>query len=234
MADLLSKEKIILAIEDEVSIIKFLRTYLEAQKFYFLSADTAEKGLELAEQEQPQLILLDLGLPDLDGLEVIKKLRQWTEVPIIVLSARGQERDKVLALDLGADDYLTKPFSVMELSARIRVALRHASGKIETAPIFINGELKVDLANREVFLKNEAINLTPTQFDVLAVLVKNAGKIVTRQQLLKAVWGESYTEEKDYLRIYIHQLRHKLEENPAQPQYIRTESGVGYRLQESI
>ncbi len=230
MSNQSNQQTIILAIEDELSIIKFLRTYLEAQKFTFLAADTAIEGLKLVEKHQPNLILLDLGLPDLDGLEVIKKLRLWTQTPIIILSARGQERDKVLALDLGADDYLTKPFSVMELSARIRVALRHAQTQLEESPVFSIGELKVDLAKREVWLKTSLVNLTPTQYELLVVLVKHAGKVVTRQQLLKAVWGEGQIEEKDYLRIYIHQLRHKLEAQPAKPFYIRTESGVGYRL----
>ena len=203
----------------------------EQEDFKFISATFAKQGLELAISEKPAVILLDLGLPDLDGLKVIQQLRQWTSVPILVLSARDQERDKILALDLGADDYLTKPFSVLELTARIRVALRHQENKERDTPVFETGELRIDFIQRRVFLNNKEVSLSPIQYQLLTVLARHAGMVVTHKQLLKEVWGEQHAEETDYVRIYIHQLRHKLEENPAQPKYLRSEPGVGYRLQ---
>lgn len=220
----------ILIIEDELPIRRFLRTVLEAQHFKLLEAETGEQGLALAAQGKPHLILLDLGLPDQDGLEIIKRLREWNHTPIIILSARDQERDKVLALDLGADDYLAKPFGMAELLARIRVALRHHQTASEENPIFTCGKLKVDLATRKVMRDDQVITLTPIQYQLLTILVRNAGKVVTQQQLLREVWGPSHVGESDYVRIYIHQLRHKIEKDPARPEYLRTEPGVGYRL----
>jgi len=222
----------ILIIEDEKPIVRFLRTTLGAQGYTLHEADTAQAGLTHAAACRPNLILLDLGLPDMEGLEVIRRLRAWSAVPIIIISARGQESDKVAALDAGADDYLTKPFGVPELMARIRVALRHAGRAADQAEsaVFISGDLKVDLAGHLVFLKAREVSLTPIEFRLLAVLVKHAGKVLTHRQLLKEVWAPHLAEESHYLRVFVHQLRHKLEEDPARPQHILTEAGVGYRL----
>lgn len=225
------KPPIILAIEDNLKIRRFLKTSILAQNYKFLESSTGKEALEIAKENKPEIILLDLGLPDIDGLSVIKKIREWTSIPIIVLSARDQEYDKIVALDLGADDYLTKPFSVTELNARLRVALRHVKfiNDNETCIIESAG-LKVDLANHQVWVNKNVISLSPTQFAILSVLVKRMNKIVTHKQLLKEVWGDQHENDVDYLRIYIHQLRQKLEENPSQPKYFKTEPGIGYRL----
>lgn len=225
------KPPIILAIEDNLKIRRFLKTSILAQDYEFLESSTGKEALEIAKEYKPEIILLDLGLPDIDGLSVIKQIREWTSTPIIVLSARDQEHDKIMALDLGADDYLTKPFSVAELNARLRVALRHVKfiHDNETS-IFESAGLKVDLANHRVWVNKKLISLSPTQFAILSVLVKRMNKIVTHKQLLKEVWGEQHEGDVDYLRIYIHQLRQKLEENPSQPKYFKSEPGVGYRL----
>lgn len=223
---------LILMIEDEAQIRRFLRTTLTSNHYRLVEATTAQDGLQLAASRTPDLVILDLGLPDKDGLVVIAELRGWTAVPIIVLSAREQEGDKVLALDAGADDYLTKPFSVNELLARIRVALRHASqmGQEGDSPVFTVGDLRVDLAQRQVFIADKEIHLTPIEYKLLTMLVRHAGKVITQRQLLKEVWGPAYTDESHYLRVYMGQLRHKLEANPARPCYLLTEPGVGYRL----
>jgi two-component system KDP operon response regulator KdpE len=175
---------------------------------------------------------LDLGLPDLDGIEVAKSLREWTDVPIIVLSARGQEHDKIAALDSGADDYLTKPFGIGELLARVRVALRHTDrlDKGEAEPVFEAFGIKVDLATRQIFKGAEELHLTPIEYKLLALLIRHAGKVLTHKQILSEIWGPAYTEESQYLRVYMGQLRHKLESDPARPQLLTTEPGVGYRL----
>ncbi|MCW8418880.1 response regulator [Fluoribacter dumoffii] len=228
---MLNKDYIILAIEDELPIRRFLKTSIVSEGYQFLEAKTGKEGLEIVRDTKPHVILLDLGLPDTDGINVIKNLRTWVSIPVIVLSAREQEGDKVIALDAGADDYLSKPFSVVELHARIRVALRHAQHSIEKeTPSFQFGDFVVDLINREVRANNEKILLTPMQYDILATLIRRRNKIVTHKELLRIVWGENNTENVEYLRIYIHQLRHKLEKNPAQPQYLITEPGIGYRL----
>lgn len=228
---MLNKDYIILAIEDELPIRRFLKTSIVSEGYQFLEAKTGKEGLEIVRYTKPHVILLDLGLPDTDGINVIKNLRTWVSIPVIVLSAREQEGDKVIALDAGADDYLSKPFSVVELHARIRVALRHAQHSIEKeTPSFQFGDFVVDLINREVRANNEKILLTPMQYDILATLIRRRNKIVTHKELLRIVWGENNTENVEYLRIYIHQLRHKLEKNPAQPQYLITEPGIGYRL----
>ena len=223
---------VVLVIEDEVPIRRFLKTALEGRSFKLLEAATGTQGLAMAASDNPDIILLDLGLPDIDGLEVIQRIREWTNTPIIVISARGRDADKVDALDTGADDYLTKPFSVEELTARLRVAVRHLTqsrvGKSE--PIVQTGELRVDLAGRMVWVGGEEIHLTPIEFKLLAVLVRHSGKVVTQTQLLKEVWGHGSDEQRHYLRNYIHHLRHKLETDPARPVYLRTEPGVGYRL----
>ena len=188
-------------------------------------------GLIAAASRTPDLIILDLGLPDIDGIEITRQLREWCKAPIIIVSARGKEQDKIVALDAGADDYLTKPFGVGELMARVRVALRHAASSTDSGePIFAVGDLHVDLAKREVSIGDKAVHLTPNEFKLLAVLVKHAGKVLTHRQLLKEVWGPGSGNETHYLRVYLNQLRQKLESDPAQPKYLLTEPGVGYRL----
>ena len=228
---MLKENHSILVIEDELPIRRFLKSSIVSQGFQFLEAKTGREGLEIIRDNKPDVILLDLGLPDIDGIEVIKNLRTWTSIPIIILSARDQESDKVKALDAGADDYLSKPFSVIELHARIRVALRHAQQAAEhETPTLQFGDFLIDLINREVWCKDKKVPLTPIQYDILATLVRRINKIVTHKELLRVVWGDNHTEDVEYLRIYIHQLRHKLEKIPAQPQYLKTEPGVGYRL----
>jgi two-component system KDP operon response regulator KdpE len=223
---------VVLVIEDEAPIRRFLKAALEGQGFRWLEAATGAQGLAMAASHNPDIILLDLGLPDIDGLEVIKRMRDWAGTPIIIISARGRDADKVEGLDAGADDYLTKPFSVEELAARMRVAIRHLSRSTgaKDEPIFQTGELKVDLARRLVWVGEEEVHLTPIEFKLLAVLARHGGKVLTQRQLLKEVWGQAGQEQAHYLRNYIHMLRHKLEANPARPVYLRTEPGVGYRL----
>jgi two-component system, OmpR family, KDP operon response regulator KdpE len=221
----------ILVIEDEAQIRRFLRPALTGQGYRLLEAITGEAGLVEAATRQPDLVILDLGLPDLDGLEVIRRLREWTAIPIIILSAREQERDKIAALDAGADDYVSKPFGIGELLARMRVALRHAAqGDNADETTFATGDLAVDLARRQVTLRGEPVHLTPIEYRLLTTLVRYAGRIVTHPQLLKEVWGPNQTDQAQYLRVYVAQLRRKLEQNPARPRYLLTESGVGYRL----
>ncbi len=224
-------EPLILVVEDEQPIRRFLRTALTNHGYRFAEAATAQDGLAQATSNQPDLMILDLGLPDQDGLEVIHQLREWSTLPIIILSARGQESDKVSALDAGADDYLTKPFGIGELLARLRVLLRHAAtvGEKEE-PLFATGDLKVDLAKRRVCVGDNEVHLTPIEYKLLTTLIKYAGKVVTHGQLLKEVWGPAYAGESQYLRVYMTQLRHKLEADPARPRYLTTELGVGYRL----
>jgi two-component system KDP operon response regulator KdpE len=225
---------LVLLIEDEPQMRRFLRTALGANDYRLVEAATAKEGLAQAAARNPDVILLDLGLPDRDGLEVAKELRGWSATPIIVLSARGREQDKVAALDLGADDYLTKPFGVEELLARIRVALRHAAMPAGAAPkpIFDAGDLKVDLPARRVWRAGEEVHLTPTEYKLLAVMVRNAGKVLTHRQLLKEVWGINYVNQAHYVRVYLAQLRQKIEADPARPRLLLTEPGVGYRLRD--
>ncbi len=222
----------VLIIEDEPPIVRFLRATLGSQGYTLREAATGQAGLIQASGCRPDIVLLDLGLPDMDGLEVIRRLRAWSAVPIVIISARGQESDKVAALDAGADDYLTKPFGVPELMARIRVALRHAGrvGDQAESAVFTCGDLKFDLAGHLVFLHGQEVSLTPIEFRLLAVMVKYAGRVVTHRQLLKEVWGPHLTDESHYLRVFVHQLRRKLEDDPTRPKYILTETGVGYRL----
>jgi two-component system, OmpR family, KDP operon response regulator KdpE len=222
----------VLVVEDEAPIRRFLRAALEVEGFKFLEATTGSQALAMAASHNPDIILLDLGLPDVDGLEVIQRLREWSHTPIIVISARGKDAEKVAGLDAGADDYLAKPFSVEELAARLRVVIRRLTrtraGKEE--PVFQVGELQVDLARRMVQEGDQEIHLTPIEFKLLAVLLRHRGQVLTHRQLLQEVWGHASEEQAHYLRNYIHTLRHKLEKNPARPQYLRTEPGVGYRL----
>jgi two-component system KDP operon response regulator KdpE len=222
----------IVLIEDEVQIRRFLRAALTGQGYRLFEAATGEEGLVEAATRQPDLIILDLGLPDLDGFEVIRRLREWASIPIIILSARGQERDKIAALDAGADDYVSKPFGVGELLARMRVALRHiAHGPDDPGEsTFSVGELQVDLGRRQVVVAGNAVHLTPIEYRLLATLIRYAGKILTHQHLLKEVWGPNQTDQAQCLRVYVAQLRRKLEMDPARPRYLLTEPGVGYRL----
>jgi len=222
----------ILVIEDEPALKKFLRITLESQNYTVIEATRGEEGMRHAAASRPDLIILDLGLPDMDGVEVARRLREWTATPILVVSARGKEQEKVVALDAGADDYLTKPFGVAELLARVRVAFRHlSSANRETGdPVFKVGGLHVDLSRREVKVDDQLVHLTPNEFKLLAVLVQNAGRVMTHQQLLRAVWGPGSGNETHYLRVYMNQLRQKLEADAARPRYLLTEPSVGYRL----
>lgn len=220
----------IIVIEDERQIRRFLRSALEAESFRVFDADCAKHGLTEAATRKPDLVILDLGLPDRDGIEVIRDLRGWSQVPILVLSARSDESDKVQALDAGADDYLVKPFGTAELLARVRVALRHRNSDREEEPVFTLDDIRVDFTHRQVWRSDEEVHLTPLEYRLLTVLIKNAGKVLTHRQLLVDVWGPSYVEHSHYLRIYMAQLRQKLEVDPARPRYFLTETGVGYRL----
>jgi two-component system, OmpR family, KDP operon response regulator KdpE len=224
-------EPLVLIVEDEPQVRRFLRNLLTAHGYGLVEVETAAAGLSSASKRVPDLILLDLGLPDGDGIEVTRRLREWTQTPIIILSARDCERDKVEALDAGANDYLTKPFGANELLARMRVALRPAAsagGRGE--PVFQSGALRVDLSSRQAFVDGVEVHLTPTEYKLLALLVRNAGKVVTHSQLLCEAWGPGHADQRQYLRVYMTQLRHKLEATPARPRYLTTESGVGYRL----
>ncbi|HSB55306.1 MAG TPA: response regulator [Gemmatimonadales bacterium] len=222
----------VLLIEDEPQMRRFLRAALGNQPYELIEAPTAREGMAQAAGRNPDLILLDLGLPDLDGLTVTREIRSWSRTPIIVISARGQEQDKVAALDAGADDYLTKPFGVEELLARMRVALRHAALRVggPAEPVFEAFGVKVDLARRQVFRSGVEVHLTPLEYNLLQELIRHAGKVLTHRHLLREVWGVNAINHTHYLRVYITQLRHKLEQDPAQPKLLQTETGVGYRL----
>ena len=222
----------ILVIEDDPQLQKFLRVTLASQQYKVIETATGESGLRHAANDRPDLVILDLGLPDLDGVEVTRRLREWSTIPVIVISARGREQDKVVALDAGADDYLTKPFGVGELLARVRVALRHLAGSNpETGQaIFEAGPLRIDLGRREVTVNGQPIHLTPNEYRLLGVLVKNADKVMTHRQLLHEVWGPGSRQESHYLRVYMNQLRQKIEPDPARPRFLLTETGVGYRF----
>jgi two-component system KDP operon response regulator KdpE len=223
---------VIVLIEDEPSIRRFLRATLTREGYRLVEASTGRGGLVEVNSRQPDVVIIDLGLPDIEGLEVIRRVREWTAVPVIVLSAREHERDKVAALDSGADDYVSKPFGADELLARIRVALRHAAGGgssgLDTA--FRVGELQIDLLRRHVQIEGEPIHLTPLEYRLLSVLARHAGRVLTHQQLLRDVWGPTHDDQPHYVRIYMAHLRHKLEREPARPRYLLTEPGVGYRL----
>lgn len=218
----------VLVVDDERPIRRFLRAALGSQFVIFEAANGAE-ALSVAASDRPDVILLDLGLPDMDGLEVTRRLREWTQTPIIVISVREQETDKIAALDAGADDFLTKPFGVGELLARLRAVLRR-SVQLENESVFKTGDLVIDLNQRQVMLKDAPVSLTPTEYDLLRTLVRHAGKVLTHEQLLTLVWGASYASETHMLRVNISNLRRKIEPDPTRPSYIITEPGVGYRL----
>lgn len=219
----------ILIIDDEISIRRLIKVSLKSQGYNIIEAVNGQDGIQQTAMARPELIILDLGLPDMDGLKVLKAVREWATMPIIVLTVRDSETDKVSLLDAGANDYLTKPFSVPELLARIRVALR-LTAVGESSPIFRNGDLEIDFAGHIVKLKNQEIKLTATEYQLLSLLAKNAGKLMTQRQLLKEIWGISAIEHSHYLRIYVGQLRRKLEQDSSRPRLIITEPGVGYRL----
>ncbi|MEW6757230.1 MAG: response regulator [Acidobacteriota bacterium] len=222
---------LVLLIEDEPGIRRFLRVTLSSSGFRVAEASCGEDGMKRAAADRPDLVILDLGLPDRDGMEVIRDLREWTAVPILVLTARESERAKVEALDAGADDYLTKPFGAAELLARLRVALRHAlRANAPQEPVFTTGDLRIDLGARVVTVADREVHLTPIEFRLLVTLAKHAGKVLTHRQLLNAGWGPEYDFQAHYLRVYMAQLRRKIEDSPANPRYLRTEPGVGYRL----
>lgn len=219
----------ILIVDDEAPIRRFLRAALSAHHYLIFEAATGQAAIDAVIATRPDLIILDLGLPDIDGIEVTRRLREWTPVPIIVLSVREHETDKIAALDAGADDYLTKPFGVGELLARIRTAVRHAARPADE-PVFVMGDLVVDLARRLVSVAGQEVQLTPTEYDLLRLFVVNAGKVLTHHQLLRQAWGPGYDDELHMLRVNISNLRRKIEPDPARPRYIVTEPGVGYRL----
>ena len=219
----------ILVIDDESQIRKLLKVSLKSQGFYIEESHDGRDGINKVAIIKPDLVILDLGLPDMDGKEVIREIREWSNVPIVILTARDQEQEKIEALDNGADDYITKPFGIGELLARIRVCLRRKT-EDENEHIFNFGGLIIDLVNRRITVDNMEIKLTPTEYEIVKVLAQNAGKVITHKQLLKKVWGNAYDNDNNYIRVYIGQIRRKIEPNPAQPCYIITESGVGYRL----
>jgi len=224
---------LVLVVEDEAPVRKFLRAALASNGYRVVETDTMREAEQLATGHNPDVFILDLTLPDGDGIDLARRLREWTKAPIIVVSARGREDDKVNALDAGADDYLTKPFGVNELLARLRVALRHARGAPEAPAVIEAGPLRVDLARREVTVEGREARLTPTEFKLLALLARHAGKVLTHRQILKDVWGPNATEA-HWVRVHMAELRKKIEADPARPRLLVTEPGVGYRLRDRI
>ena len=225
-----SKGMKVLVIDDELQMRKLLEMALTSYGYKATLASTGHEGQMLAVTMHPDLVIVDLGLPDMDGKDVVSRLREWSSVPIIVLTAREQEKEKIDALDRGADDYITKPFSMGELMARMRVCLRRFCHSDEQKPILICGEITMDLLQHKVIVAGCEVKLTPTEYELLKYMLKNAGKVLTHKQILKAVWGNDYDEDLHYIRIYMRQLRRKIEKDPAQPKYLLTEAGVGYRL----
>jgi two-component system, OmpR family, KDP operon response regulator KdpE len=222
----------VLVVDDEAQIRRFLRTSLDAHGYEVIEAADGSEAIKRTTVEKPDIIVLDLGLPDQSGFDVLKRLREWSDVPVIVLTARNREADKIEALDQGADDYLTKPFGMGELMARIRAALRHRVQAKGAEPVFKVGPIVVDLIKRLVTRDGQEVKLSPREYDLLRMLVQNAGRVVTHQQILREVWGPAHVEDTQYLRVYIGQLRQKLEPQPEAPRFLLTEPGVGYRLKE--
>jgi len=228
-----TKTATILIVDDEAAIRRFLKPFLEAERYTVVEACTGREAISLASSHDPEVILLDLGLPDLDGIEVLKSLPPWSRARVIVLSVRGREQDKVSALDQGASDYLTKPFSLTELAARIRALIRRGASQDASPPAqYQYGELTIDIPGHTVQLSGEDVHLTPTEFKLLAFLARHAGKVVTHGQLLREVWGKHSQGQEHYVRIHVHKLRQKIEKDPARPRHLHTETGVGYRFKE--
>lgn len=227
-------DRLVLVVDDEAPMRRLLVASLEVHGYRTIEADAARTAIERVVSDSPDIVLLDLGLPDADGLEVTARLREWTRVPIIVLSARGLEADKVRALDVGADDYLTKPFGIEELLARIRVAERHARSRSDTeSPLIVCGPIRVDVARHEVVVDGRPVRLTPTEFALLRLLAQHGGKVLTHRQILREVWGPAATDQTHYVRVHMAELRKKIEANPSRPRFLMTEQGVGYRLRGS-
>lgn len=222
----------VLLVEDELPIRRFLRPAVEAAGWRLIEAETGQRGILEASQSRPDVVILDLGLPDMDGIQVVQRVREWSSLPIIILSARGLEKEKIAALDAGADDYVQKPFSVGELIARIRVALRHAASRTKPSgeSTIIAGDISIDLAKRTVTRKGENVHLTPIEYKLLTTLARHAGLVLTHRQVLREVWGPGHSQDSTSLRMFMRQLRQKLEEEPAHPRYLLTETGVGYRF----
>ncbi len=220
---------VVLVVDDEIQIRRFLRVSLTASGYVVYEAATGQAGLDQAALDRPDVVILDLGLPDMDGLDMLRRLREWSSVPVVVLSVRDADADKIALLDAGADDYLTKPFSMGELLARLRVAQRHTQPTPETAT-FRDGSLEVDVARRLVTVSGKQVKLTATEYALLRLFVQHAGKVLTHRQILREIWGPQYEDKTEYLRVYVAQLRHKLEADPANPTLLITELGVGYRL----
>jgi two-component system KDP operon response regulator KdpE len=221
---------LLLIVEDDLQTRRFLKSSLSHKGWRIIEADNGKSGLAMIKNENPDLVILDIGLPDMDGISVTKRLRQISDLPVLVLSARSEEQNKIMALDAGADDYLTKPFGTGELQARIKALLRRSNRSNPNNEIFETGQLKVDLAQRKAFIADNEVRITPIEFRLLSILVRQAGLVVTHRQILQEVWGAEHIRDQHYLRVYMGQLRHKLEINPARPRYLMTEVGVGYRL----
>jgi two-component system KDP operon response regulator KdpE len=222
----------ILVVDDERAIRRLLHTSLTAEGYEAVEAETGAQALAMAAREKPDAMLLDLGLPDQDGLDVLRQLREWSKVPVVVVTVRADEAEKVAALDAGADDYVTKPFGMRELMARLRTALRHGTQVEIGAPVFVSGRLSVDLAKRRVRVGGQEVKLSPREYDLLRLFVRHAGRVLTHQTILKEIWGPAHVDDTQYLRVYVGQLRQKLQDDPSEPTLIRTEPGVGYRFAE--
>jgi two-component system KDP operon response regulator KdpE len=221
---------LILLIEDDAQTRRFLKTSLSHRGWSTVEANCGKSGLAMLNSEKPDLVILDLGLPDMDGIAVTRRLRQLSDLPILILSARSQEQNKITALDAGADDYLTKPFGSGELHARLQALMRRVTRSLSNQEVFETGQLRIDLARRKVFVSDNEVRISPIEFRLLSILIRHAGVVVTHRQLLQEVWGAEHIQDQHYLRIYMGQLRHKLEINPARPQYLLTDVGVGYRM----
>jgi len=227
-------DPLILIIEDDPQTRRFLNTTLSNRGWRIIEAENGKTGLSIIKSDSPDLVILDLGLPDIDGISVTQRLRQLSDLPVLILSARSQEQNKIMALDAGADDYMTKPFGSGELHARLQALLRRVTRSISSSETFETGQLKVDLVRRKVFNAGNEVHITPIEYRLLSILIRHAGLVVTQRQLLKEVWGVEHIHDQHYLRIYMGQLRHKLEVNPARPRYLLTEVGVGYRLVDDV
>jgi two-component system KDP operon response regulator KdpE len=227
----MKSKKTLLVIEDEPAIVKFLRSVLEGPSLRILEATTGRQGLDLAAKENPNIILLDLGLPHTEAMETLIGLRQWASVPVIILASHGQDKEQTAALEAGADDYLIKPFGIIELTTRVGLALRHEEDRADHVPVYKYNGLSVDLFAHRVWFHNKEVRLSPTQYEILSVLVRNAGRLVSQNQLRKAVWGDTREVSADTLRMFVHQLRQKIETDPVKPRCLKTEPGLGYRLE---